>query len=94
MKNPSHPGRLLRADIEALGVSIADAAIALGVTRQQLYRVLRGDSSVTPDMAWRLERAVGGTARFWLSMQIAFDLAQLEKRKPLPKIRKIVAKAA
>ena len=40
MKNPPHHGRLLRADIEALGLSVAEAAEGLGVTRQQVYTVL------------------------------------------------------
>ena len=39
MKNPPHPGRLLRADFEALGLSVAEAE-GLGVTRQQVYTVL------------------------------------------------------
>ena len=41
MKNPLHPGAGLRDDIDALGLSVADAATGLGVTRQQLYRVIR-----------------------------------------------------
>ncbi len=74
MKNPPHPGRLLRADIDALGLSVAEAAEGLGVTRQQLYNVLNGKSAVTPDMAVRLEKGIGGTAETWLNLQTAFDL--------------------
>jgi antitoxin HigA-1 len=94
MKNPSHPGRLIKANVEALGLTVAEAAKGLGVTRQQLYRVLRGDCAITADMAWRLEKAIGGSARLWLSMQTTYDLAQLRKRKPQPKVRRLVAKAA
>jgi len=54
MKNPPHPGAGLKDDIEALGLSIAEAAAGLGVTRQQLYRIIRGQSGISPEMALRL----------------------------------------
>ena len=56
MKNPSHPGKLIEADLEELGLSVAKAAKGIGVTRQQLYRVISGDCGVTPEMAIRLEK--------------------------------------
>ena len=62
VKNPPHPGAGLKEDIEALGLSVAEAATGLGVTRQQLYRVIRGQSGISPEMALRLEKAIGGTA--------------------------------
>jgi addiction module HigA family antidote len=87
MKNPAHPGALIRDDIEALGLSVAEAATGLGVTRQQLYRVISGNSAVSPEMAIRLEKALGGSADMWLRMQANYDLAQLRLRpidvKPL-----------
>lgn len=76
MKNPPHPGRGLRCDIEALGLTVAKAADGLGVSRQQLYRVLRGQSGITPEMAVRLEQGIGGTASAWLALQMAHDLAR------------------
>ncbi len=79
MKNPSHPGKLIEADLEELGLSVAQAAKGIGVTRQQLYRVISGDCGVTPEMAIRLEKAFGGTADFWLRLQSAYDLAQARK---------------
>jgi addiction module HigA family antidote len=81
MKNPAHPGALVRDDIEELGLSVAEAAAGLGVTRQQLYRVIRGESAVSPEMAVRLERAFGGTADMWLRMQANYDLAQVRALK-------------
>jgi addiction module HigA family antidote len=94
MKNPAHPGRLIKADLEALGLSIAEAASGLGVTRQQLYRVISGECGVSADMAWRLEKAIGSTADFWLRVQSAYDIAQIRKRRPQPRVRKLAAKAA
>ena len=81
MKNPPHPGRSIKDGYrDALGLTIADAAQGLGVTRQQLYRVIKGDSAITPEMAFRLEKAIGGTADTWLRMQMNYDLAQVRAR--------------
>ena len=94
MKNPYHPRRLIKTDLEELGLSVAEAAKGLGVTRQQLYRVINCESAVSPDMALRLEKAVGGDAGLWLRMQANYDLAQARLRKPAPSVRKLVAKVA
>jgi addiction module HigA family antidote len=94
MKNPAHPGRLLKDDLDALGWTVADAAEALGVTRQQLYRVINGTSAVTPDMAIRLEKGIGTSADTWLRMQSAYDLAQARLRASALKVRKLAPKVA
>lgn len=79
MKNPAHPGALIRDDIEELGLTVAEAAIGLGITRQQLYRVIRGESGISPEMAVRLEKALGGSAETWLRMQVNHDLGQIRR---------------
>ncbi len=94
MKNPPHPGAGLKDDIEALGLSIAEAATGLGVTRQQLYRVIRGQSGISPEMALRLEKAIGGTADGWLRMQLNYDLAQLRARGGSIKLKRLEPKVA
>jgi addiction module HigA family antidote len=94
MKNPPHPGRSIKDDIEALGLSVAEASQGLGVTRQQLYRVIRGDSAITPEMALRLEKAIGGTADTWLRMQVNYDLAQVRARGSSIVVRPFKTKAA
>ena len=80
MKNPPHPGELMRDNIADLGLSVAEAAAGLGVTRQQLYNVINGKSAITPEMAVRLEKAFGGSAEMWLRMQANHDLAQIRSR--------------
>jgi len=75
MKNPSHPGSLIKADIDELGLSVVAAAKALGISRQQLHSVIAGRAGVTPEMAVRLEKALGSTADTWLRMQMNYDLA-------------------
>jgi addiction module HigA family antidote len=94
MKNPPHPGAGLKDDIEALGLSIAEAAKGLGVTRQQLYRVINGESAITPEMALRLEGAIGSTADAWLRMQVNYDLAQIRLRASSIKVKRLEPKVA
>ncbi len=94
MKNPPHPGAGLKDDFEALGFSVAEAAKGLGVTRQQLYRVVNGQCAISPEMAVRLEKAIGGTAAGWLRMQINFDLAQARARVATAKIKRLEPKVA
>jgi antitoxin HigA-1 len=89
MKSPMHPGRVLKGEIEELGYSVAQVAEFLGVTRQQLYRVVNAESSVTTEMALRIEKTIGGTADLWLRMQVAYDLAQARPRKLRPDARKL-----
>ena len=94
MKNPPHPGAGLREDIEALGLTVAEAAAGLGVTRQQLHNVTSGRSSITPEMALRLEKAIGSSAEHWLRLQLAYDLAQVRLRNEKLAIKRFARKAA
>ncbi len=82
MKNPPHPGRIIKDEcIPDLGLTIAAAAHALGVSRQTLDKVVNGRGAVTPEMAIRLEQVFGGAADMWLGMQAAYDLAQARLRE-------------
>src|SRR5271165_3983209 len=82
MKNPPHPGLSVRHDcIEPVGLSITEAAEALGVTRQTLNNLVNGKSGISADMAIRLDKAFGGGAETWLRLQIAYDLAQARQRE-------------
>jgi antitoxin HigA-1 len=80
MKNPPHPGELIGDNLEELRISITNAATGLGITRQQLHNLIAGRSRVTPEMAVKLEKALGSTADTWLKMQMNYDLAQVRKR--------------
>ncbi|MFB9955400.1 HigA family addiction module antitoxin [Cellulomonas denverensis] len=77
MKTPVHPGEILREDVLAeLGLSVTTAAERLGVSRVSLSRVLHGRAAISPSLAIRLELAGVSTARAWLAMQAAYDLAR------------------
>lgn len=92
MKNPPHPGRIVRQDcIQALGLTIGQAAEALGVTRQTLDRLVNERGGVSPEMALRLAKAFGSTPEMWLRLQAAFDLAaaQTIRGDELASIRRV-----
>ena len=78
MKNPPHPGRIvLQECIEPLGLSITDAAAALGVTRTTLSELVNGKRGISPEMAVRLSKVFGGSAESWLVQQAHYDLARV-----------------
>ena len=80
MKNPLHPGKIIRHDcLVSLGLTVTAAAKVLGVNRQALSNLFNGKAGITPEMAIRLEKAFGGTADTWLRMQMNYDLARAMK---------------
>jgi antitoxin HigA-1 len=79
MKNPPHPGGfVLRQCIEPLGLTITEAAAALGVTRTTLSELVNGKRGISPEMAVRLSKVFGGSAATWLTQQAHYDLAQVQ----------------
>ena len=89
IKNPVHPGRIIKHDcLEPLGLTVTDAARALGVTRQALNNVVNSKAGISPEMAIRLEKAFGSTADTWLRMQAAYDLARARERVARIKVRR------
>jgi addiction module HigA family antidote len=90
MKNPPHPGLSVRYDyLEPLGLSVTEAAKALGVTRQALNNIVNGKSGISPEMAIRLDKAFGGGAEVWLGLQLDYDLVQARKHERDIKVRRI-----
>ena len=90
MKNPPHPGRIVRQEcIEALGTTVTEAARALGVTRQALINLVNLKAGISPEMAIRLSKAFGSNPEVWLSMQMTYDLAQLEKKAGRIKVQRV-----
>jgi addiction module HigA family antidote len=80
MKNPPHPGRIVRQDcVEPLKLTITEAAKVLGVTRQALNNLVNGKAGISPEMAVRLSKAFGASPEVWLRLQANYDLAQLRQ---------------
>ena len=90
MKNPCHPGEIIRdVCLDGLNLNVTQAAAALGVNRTTLSRVLNGRASISPEMAIRLSKALGSTAGFWLRLQLNYDLAQVEKKAAAIRVRRV-----
>jgi|TARA_B110000211_G_C13915756_1_gene480412 addiction module HigA family antidote len=94
MKNPPHPGEVVRDAIEnGLGLTVTAAAEGLGVSRKTLSQILNGRSNITTEMAIRLEKGIGSSAAAWLRMQMAYDLALAQRTAKSIRVKKL-AKAS
>lgn len=80
MKNPPHPGVVvLQECIEPLGLTITQAAKALGVTRNTLSELVNGKRGISPEMAVRIAKVFGGTEEGWLIQQSQYELAHVRR---------------
>ena len=91
MQNPPHPGPFIRRTcLEPLGLTVAEAAKHLGVTRQTLSRLLNEQCGISPEMAVRLSAAFGRKPETWMRQQIQYDLCQATKKLKSVKITSLV----
>ena len=89
MKNPPHPGEVIREEvIKALGLTVTSAAAILGVRRATLSDVTTCKASVSAEMALRLEKAFGVSMDLLLKMQAGYDAAQARKHGGKIKVRR------
>lgn len=92
MHNPPHPGEVLWGlCIEPLGLSVTQAAEALGVSRKTLSAILNSRAGISPEMAIRLSRAFGTSAESWLAQQAQYDLSLAELTLEGVRIKKLSA---
>lgn len=92
MHNPPHPGEILRElCIEPLGLTVTDAAKALGVARKTLSAILNGHSGISPEMAIRLGQAFATSPESWLNQQVQYDLWEAEQQTETLHVKKLVA---
>ena len=77
----SHPGQLLRAELEACEMSANQLALALRVPANRITAILRGERSVTAETALRLGRYLGTGAAFWMNLQTAHDISVTESER-------------
>jgi addiction module HigA family antidote len=92
MHNPPHPGEILKSlCLEPLGLSVTDAAEALGVSRKTLSAILNGRAGISPEMAVRLSIAFDTTAESWLNQQTQFDLWRAEQSRKQLRVTRLAA---
>lgn len=93
MKNPAHPGGFVRSEIiEDLGLTVKDAAVALGVARATLSNFLHEHTALTADMAIRIDKAFGVPMETLMRMQNSYDIAQAHKREGEIKVARYTPK--
>ena len=81
MRDPAHPGLIILHEcLEPLGISVPEAALALGVPADELSNLVTGRAGLSPEMAIRVGKVFGGSPRSWYRMQAAYDIAQAEKQ--------------
>jgi len=80
-KNPTaHPGRLLKHELTARGLSANRLALDIGVPSSRMTDILNGRRSITADTAVRLGHYFGNSAQFWLDLQSQYDIAVVEQK--------------
>lgn len=80
-REPTHPGEIIAEDtLPALKLSVAEAALKLGVSRQTLYRIVKCQAAVTPDMAIRIGKLCGNGPDIWLNLQRKYDLWHAKRK--------------
>ena len=92
MHNPPHPGEILKEFcVEALDLTVTDAAKALGVSRKTLSTLLNGRAGISPVMALRLSKVFGRTPEGWMRLQLQYDLWKAERSFDSSDLRRIEA---
>ena len=89
LKTPAHPGGFVKQEVlKPLGLSVTEAADALGVTRPALSALLNERAHLSPDMAIRIEKAFGVSMETLMRMQNSYDIAQACKREAEIKVER------
>ena len=78
---PTHPGELFREILDDhVRLTVSEAARRMQISRQSLHAVLRGEASVSADMALRFGRLTGGSPDLYVQMQAQRDLWLAQQR--------------
>jgi len=77
--NPVHPGRILKREIAARGLSANRLAISLRVPSGRITQILNGKRGISAETALRLARYFGNSGQFWMNLQARYELALTER---------------
>ena len=92
MHNPPHPGEIIKElCLEPLGISITEAAKALGVSRKTLSSIINGNAGISPEMAVRLSIAFNTSSESWLNQQTQYDLWKAEQHRKELQVKRLSA---
>jgi antitoxin HigA-1 len=92
MHDPPNPGEIIKElCLEPLGISVTDAAEALGVSRKTLSSIINGKAGISPEMAVRLSIAFDTSSESWLNQQTQYDLWQAEQHRNELRVKRLSA---
>jgi len=82
MHNPPHPGEIIKGLwLDPMGISITQAAKAIGVSRKTLSKIINKKGNIMPEMALRLSIALGSSPESWMGHQVTYDLWQTGQKR-------------
>jgi len=91
MHNPPHPGLIIKElCLVPLGITVTDAAKALGVSRKTLSSIINGKAGISPEMAVRLSIAFNTSSESWMNQQSQYDLWQAEQHRNELQVSKLL----
>jgi len=91
MHNPPHPGLIIKElCLVPLGITVTDAAKALGVSRKTLSSIINGKAGISPAMAVRLSTAFNTSSESWMNQQSQYDLWQAEQHRNELQVSKLL----
>ena len=76
---PVHPGRILKRELAARGLSANRLSLELKVPSGRITDIVNGKRGISPETALRLGRFIGNSGRLWLNLQTAYELALAER---------------
>lgn len=87
-RTPTHPGEILQLEfLEPLGLTEAALASHLGLPAHRIEEIIRGERSITPEIAWWLAQAFGTTPELWVTLQTNYDLATHRPERDVPRLK-------
>lgn len=91
INNPPHPGKILNElYLKENGLSISKTATNIGMSRQSLSELVNGKNGITAQTALRLAKAFNTSPRYWMNLQIVYDLSKAEKSVNLDDVEELV----
>ena len=89
--DPITPGEILLTEfLEPLGISQYRLAQATGLPQTRISEIVRGKRAITTDTALRLSKALGVDDRFWINIQVDYNL-EVERDLRADELTKVIA---
>ena len=76
---PIHPGRILKREMQARELSANKLSLALRVPSGRITQIINENRGISAETALRLSQYFGNSARFWMNLQMRFELAVAER---------------